>query len=181
MSVCFKSVTYERNHNIILELDDSFHPNNVESTFGFHTAETVPVRNRNAYTTKHTVCGYEPEGILSEKECIRVVESAKKRCIKSYKSRSDAIALNSMNILGYIPGLGLVPCSVRLIYPLCNKDAAMHYESQEVKIAHYVRGAFEGAGLGSLYLIPDLAVTVKRFSYDKHPSDEFNRSKINQC
>lgn len=52
-SVSFKSA-YINNNQVILELDDSSHPNNVQSTFGFHTRKTFPEE------TEHHKC-YKPK------------------------------------------------------------------------------------------------------------------------
>lgn len=152
MYVSFKSANCGDN-SVTLELHDSSHPYNVEGTFGFHTRKTVPERNRKV-TIQTTEIDY-----------------AKRRCSESYRTSSDAIAINALNILGYIPVLGLIPCAARLIYPLCNKDSAMHYESPDVKIAEYIRGFFEGIGLGILFLIPDVIITGKRFSGNSEPEE----------
>ena len=66
--------------------------------------------------------------------------------------------------MGYLPSLSIIPCAVRLIYPLLNENASMHNEPTSVKVANYVRGAFEGFGFGSLFLIPDVMASIYRFS-----------------
>ncbi len=77
---------------------------------------------------------------------------------------SGAGTVNVLNMLGYMPVLGLIPCVCRLILPLCDETSSMHNEPTEVKIANYIRGFFEGLGLGALYLIPDLIATIYRFA-----------------
>ena len=120
-------------------------PSTVMNSFGFHTVNTIPGTH----------------GWLEGRDC----------CTKKIYTYSDldaaqtvAISWNVLQILGYIPVLGLIPCAVRLIGPLANKDANMHNEPADVKRAHYLRGAFEGLCLGAVYIIPDILVTVHRFA-----------------
>lgn len=76
----------------------------------------------------------------------------------------DATWHNVLNLMGYIPVFSFVPCVARLINPLCDRLAPVHQAPTSVKIAVYMRGFFEGLGLGALYLIPDLIATAYRFA-----------------
>ena len=73
----------------------------------------------------------------------------------------EAFNMNARNILGYIPVLGLIPFYSRCVSPMCSDNVSSKPTS--VKIAEFVRGLFEGLGLGIIYLIPDLIVTAFRF------------------
>jgi hypothetical protein len=147
----------ESDNSAVIELNDSFHPNHVLSTFGFHTTNTIPERNR-------TVVLGITEGVTGlEAQVANIRDTYSRRYLPIKYNRSDAIALNGLNILGYFPVLGLIPCGLRLIAPLSNQDNAMHHEPTAVKAAHYVRGLIEGLGLGAAYVIPDILVTLHRF------------------
>lgn len=146
----------QANQTIVLNWHQSFQPNNLESTFGFHTAHTYPERNR-------TMLGsIDPEDQKSDEERIQAYKN-KRFAMQLKKSKEGATALNILNTVGYIPVLGLIPCSLRLIEPLMNNKHSMWYEPLEVRTSHFIRGGAEGIGVGILYLIPDLIVTVKRF------------------
>lgn len=95
-----------------------------------------------------------------------------KRYVYIPSSFSDSAVINCLNFIGWIPVLGVIPCIVRLILPLTDKDSFMHYETSAVKTANYIRGAFEGLGLGAVYIIPDLLVTAYRFCTAEERSPE---------
>lgn len=142
---------------MVLNWHESFQLNNKESTFGFHTAYTRPERNRTIYTVLDEYDGHADE------ERIKFNQDS---CLHTQLrfAKIDAYFLNALNILGYFPILGLIPCAVRLIVPLMSKDNGMWHEPEDVRKAHFTRGAIEGVGIGICYLIPDIIATVKRFS-----------------
>ncbi|MCI5052470.1 MAG: hypothetical protein MRY21_04970 [Simkaniaceae bacterium] len=122
-------------------LRDDEHPNDVQSTFGFHTRKTLPSRKREFLISKKG----DRDKVLNDLPV------------------KDCYILNGLNILGYIPVLGLISARERLYRPLSDAHHPMHVEPKNVKISLYVRGVFETVGLGSVYLVPDLLVTAKRF------------------
>lgn len=119
---------------------------NVNNTFGFHTRNTIP----GAY--KHNI------KFLNRKTRQHEFYS------NLNVAKTDAIFFNALQIAGYIPVVGLIPFAARLIVPLFNEESAMHQEPADVKKAHYIRAIFEGLGMGILYLIPDIIVTLDRFA-----------------
>ncbi len=152
----------DANHDrIIVELNwhVSFQPNDRESTFGFHTAYTRPERNRTVHSTfdRHELYDRSDHQIILNKQQSQLH-------YQLAVSKTDAYFINALKILGYIPIIGLIPCAVRLIAPKMSEKNSMWLEPQDVREAEFSRGAFEGAGLGFIYIIPDIISTVKRFS-----------------
>jgi hypothetical protein len=142
---------------VVLNWHASFQPNNRESTFGFHTAYTRPERNR----TMHAVL--EARDRNTDEQTIQY-QQASLLHKQLQTAKTDVYFLNALKILGYCPLIGLIPCAVRLIAPLMDKDNSMWCEPEDVRKAEFTRGAFEGLGIGICYLIPDIIATVKRFS-----------------
>src|SRR5687768_3337486 len=75
-------------------------------------------------------------------------------------AKADALGWNILNGIGYIPLVGLIPFAIRVVRPLTDDTCFIHAEPTAVRVAFYVRGIFEGLGLGLLFLIPDLVVTA---------------------
>ncbi len=124
--------------SVTIKLKDSFHPNDVKSTFGFHTSNTYPERNRTV--------SYATEGLSDIRERAspedKFTQAAEKAQTR-FEEALNAIVINVMNILGYNPLLGLIPCIAQLIIPVLDKSSAAHFEPTEIKVAGYVRGAFQ--------------------------------------
>ncbi len=147
---------YVQGNVVTLNLNDSFCPNNALGTIGFFTSSTVPKPSR-------TITYYKDEKIPDKDE--DQINNAKMKYLRRLQTeeRVDAIILNIFQIFSYFPVLGLIPFVVKLVYPLLNKKSDMHAEPQAVKISHYIRGAASGLGLGSIFIIPDICVTMHRF------------------
>ncbi len=127
-----------------VEFQDSYRPTDALSTFGFHSGNTVPLQHRkNVWVW--------PTGNNDGER----VESAKEKALSEAADRCEAIFRNLYNILGYLPGIGIIILLIRLH---CSQN-----DPKSAKTAHYVRGAFEALGLGACYLLPDLFVTAHRF------------------
>ena len=71
---------------------------------------------------------------------------------------------NFLNVLGYFPIIGLIPCVHRLTQPYCDVVFSMKDQTTNVQIAYRIRGILEGVGIGSIYWIPDLLVAIHRFA-----------------
>ena len=78
---------------------------------------------------------------------------------------ADAEPRNAFNIMGYFPIVGLFPCVYRLTQPHCDIIFSMKDLPENVQIAYRIRGILEGLGIGSIYIIPDLLVTIHRFAF----------------
>ena len=63
---------------------------------------------------------------------------------------------NLLKVLSYFPVISLVTGSMRFSNTLTSLP------SRSNKVTHIVRGIFECLGLGSLFLIPDIAITIQR-------------------
>lgn len=152
MSIYFKSAIVE-NQIITFELEDTYHPFNLQSLFGFHTNQTYPQKSRRETVTLIDHQNYTNDAKITIAEDKLKIE---------FDSKTYAVAINIFNLIGYIPLLGLIPCYFRLIKPL-TQIYRLHFEHTAMIIHYFIRGALEGLGLGIVYLIPDLIVTVKRF------------------
>lgn len=68
-----------------------------------------------------------------------------------------AIAFNALLIAGYIPGLGLVAGGMHIGFAVTDKNLNMG-----TRVITVIRGVCEILGLGLLFLIPDLIVSMVR-------------------
>jgi len=81
-----------------------------------------------------------------------------------------------MNVMGYIPVLGIIPGLIR-IYDASTVD--LLHEEGEARLAHrvlyFTRGVLEALGFGILCLIPDLIVSINRHFRSEPPVLAFTK------
>jgi len=143
-----------QDEQVFLTLEDSFRPNSLWNTFGFHIPQTTPHQSRMCSFLK-----IHQDGDSNDRAQI---ESASARLINL--QQNEAYLNNIFKVLGYVPLAGLIPCMAQLIVPLIiEKNCGEHSELTVIKIAEYMRGAASGLGIGCIYILPDLAVTAWRF------------------
>ena len=74
--------------------------------------------------------------------------------------KSSKIQRNLLKIIGYIPVLSIITAAVRL-KNISNATFATEAK-RDSKARHIARSIFELIGLGSLLLLPDVAITIDR-------------------
>ena len=79
-----------------------------------------------------------------------------KTCKNEFPTHNNAKGNNVGNILGYIPVIGILIGAVRI------DTARRENLSMATKVTMIVRGILEIMGLGLLFLIPDLIVSIGR-------------------
>lgn len=94
------------------------------------------------------------------------------REIKVTKEPSNAyVQRNIRKVVGYIPIVGIFSS-------IGQARELIKYKDQPYKALHILRIAFQAVGLGSLFLIPDLAKTY--FNYKQTKKEEINESLLSE-